>query len=86
MNDEIELGDKVKCKITGFVGIAVAKTEFLNGCIQYGVAAKVSKDNKIPKEIGIDSQSLELVKQKRKKVKKNDSGGKMRKGMKLRGF
>ena len=42
---EIELGDKVKCKHTGFVGIAVAKTEFINGCIQYEVMPRVKKNN-----------------------------------------
>ena len=28
---EIKLGDKVRCKITGFTRTAVAKTEFING-------------------------------------------------------
>ena len=27
---EVELGDQVKDKVTGFVGIAVARTEFLS--------------------------------------------------------
>lgn len=86
MSDEIELGDKVKDKITGYVGIAVARTEFLNGCVQYSVAGKVGKDNKMQDEIGIDSQSLEVMKSRKKKVEKSDSGGAMRKGVKLRGY
>lgn len=30
--DKIELGDKVKCSITGFNGIAFARTQWLHGC------------------------------------------------------
>ena len=32
---KIKLGDKVRCKITGFIGIAVVRSEFLNVCIQW---------------------------------------------------
>ena len=82
---EIKLGDKVKCKITGFTGVAVAKTEFLNGCIQFMVAPKGDKKNKMPEEIGIDEQSLEIIKVK-KKVVKRDNGGPMTRGLCRRGF
>jgi len=85
MEQEIELGDKVKDKVTGFTGIAVAKTEFLNGCVQYSVAAKVGKDNKMPEEIGIDEQSLKVI-TKNKKPKKEDVGGATKPGIKMRGF
>ena len=84
---EIKLGDQVKCKITGFTGTATARTEFLNGCIQINVAPKMKKgDVKIPDEIGIDEQSLEVVNKKKKKVKKSDDGGANRLGVKFRGF
>ena len=72
---EIKLGDKVRDKITGFMGIAVAKTEFLNGCIQFNVLPKGDKINKMPDEISIDEQSLEIVKVKRKKKIKKEMGG-----------
>lgn len=35
------LGVKVKDKITGFVGYTVSKTEYLYGCVQYGVEGPV---------------------------------------------
>jgi len=82
---EIKLGDKVRDKITGFMGIAVAKTEFLNGCIQFNVLPKGDKINKMPDEISIDEQSLEIIRVK-KKVKKKENGGPMRKGFSYRGF
>jgi hypothetical protein len=71
----IELGDKVKCKHTGFTGIAVSRTEFINGCVQYGVVPKVTKENKYPDEMGIDEDSLEKVGVKKKTVKKKATGG-----------
>ena len=48
---KIELGDKVKCEHSGFTGVAVAETRFINGCVQYSVLPKVDKDNKIQEEI-----------------------------------
>ena len=70
----IELGDKVKDIYTGFVGVAVAKIEFINGCVQFTVAPKVDKDNKQSEPIDIDEESLTVVKsQVRKKPK--ETGG-----------
>lgn len=86
--EKIELGNKVRCKITGYTGIATAKTEFLNGCVQYEVTAKIGKDNKLLMEgnPGIDEQSLEVIKSKKKKIKKDDNGGPMRRGIMMRGY
>lgn len=85
---EIKLGDKVKDKITGFTGIAVAKTEFLNGCIQWNVLPKGDKNNKMPEDMSIDQQTLEIIKPKKKKkeIKKRNNGGPTRKGFIQRGF
>ncbi len=80
--NEIKLGDKVKCKITGFVGIAIAKTEFINKCVQYGIVSKIKKDGKYPDEIGIDQESLEVITPKKKIIKAEQSGGATRKGIK----
>ena len=63
-NQEVEIGDKVRDKITGFVGIAVSKMEFFNRCIQFGVVPRVGKDNKEPDEMFIDKNSLEIIKKK----------------------
>lgn len=84
--NEIKLGDKVRDKITGFTGIVVAKTEYINGCIQYNVAPKVGKDNKILEDISIDEQCLEVIKTKKKKVKKARTGGATRPATKMRGY
>jgi len=83
---KIKLGDKVRCKLTGFTGIATAKTEFINGCIQWNVLPRGDKNNKMPEDMSIDEQSLEVIKTKKKKVKKDDNGGPMHNGLHLRGF
>ena len=91
---EIQLGDKVRCKISGFTGTATARMEFLNGCIQYEVAPRIGKENKIPDTVFIDEQSLEVVlAKKKKKIKKEktvdpegDYGGPNHPGIKLRGY
>lgn len=65
MSEEIKLGDEVEDLITGFKGIAVARTKFMNGCIQYTVACRMKKgDIEPPKELGyaIDEQSLKIIK------------------------
>jgi len=58
----IELGEKVKCKVSGFVGIATSRVEYINGCIQYGVTPRVKKgENKKPDAEYIDEGKLVVV-------------------------
>jgi len=86
MLKEIELGDKVKDINTGFVGIVTARTEFLNGCVQFNVIPRV-KENKMPEEMSIDRECLVVIKKKLKPKEKPDSnGGPMRKAVKQRGY
>lgn len=85
----IELGDKVRCKHTGFTGIAVAKIEYINGCTQYAVLPKVKAGEKYPEDVGIDDTSLEVVTKKKKTSvtkKKKPIGGATKKVSRMRGF
>lgn len=83
--DKMKLGDKVRCIYSGFTGIAVAKTEFINGCVQWNILPK-GKSDKMAEELSLDEKSLEVIKPKKKKIKKDDNGGPMRRGIKMRGF
>ena len=93
---EIELGDTVKDIYTGFEGVAVARTEFINGCIQFNVAPKWNKkDNPLMEEAGVDENSLKVIKKKPvkrvKKVKpkepeKEPPGGRTRIAKRMRGY
>ncbi len=58
----INLGDKVKDVITGFEGMAVAKIEYINGCIRYEVKPDKLKDSKTVESEWIDIQQLKVVK------------------------
>ena len=42
----IKLGDKVKDRVSGFVGIATARAEWLNRCIRINITAQTLKDGK----------------------------------------
>ena len=82
----IKLGDKVRDIHSGFEGIAVAKTTFINGCVQYAIQPKCGKDNKILEDVGIDEQSLVVVGAKKKPVKKTSTGGRNSSSTKQRGY
>ena len=85
---KIQLGDKVKCKYTGFMGIAVARIQFINGCTQYTVAPKYEKGNKLFEDYNIDEESLIVISTKKvKKIKsKKPPGGAMRKASQRRNY
>lgn len=57
----LELGVKVRDKVTGFEGIATSRLEHLNGCTQYGVSGKVDKDGKMIDAYYIDHAQLEKI-------------------------
>ena len=80
----IKLGSKVRCKWTGFEGIAVGKTTFINGCVQYLVAPRC-KENKMEDEVGIDVDSLEVIKNPSQTEKPTPTGGPSKK-IKMRGY
>lgn len=58
---EIKLGNAVRDTVTGFIGIATARVEYINGCVQYAVTPKVSADGKLPDSVYFDFQRLLVV-------------------------
>lgn len=58
---KIELGSKVKDKISGFEGIATGRNVYLNGCIHILVSPKTDKDGKLPDGHWIDEPQLDIV-------------------------
>jgi hypothetical protein len=57
---EIKLGQKVRDIVTGLEGIATAKCEYLNGCVQFGITP-LSTDNKYPETHYLDYKQLEVA-------------------------
>lgn len=61
----IKLGDKVKDVVTGYTGIATARHEYLNGCVQITVTpmqnAAQKKDDTYPAGAKLDIEQLKKV-------------------------
>ncbi len=57
----IELGWRVKDKVSGFTGVAIARTEWLNGCIRISVGPEKLHDEKPIDDQWFDEGQLELV-------------------------
>lgn len=59
---EVELGDRVKDRITGFSGIAVARVEWLYGCERFAVQPEtLAKDGKYQDNQYFDAPQLAVV-------------------------
>ena len=93
MKDKIQLGDKVKCIYTGFTGIAVARTEYINGCIQFSVCPKWDGKSLMIEETQFDESSLKIISKKLRKKEepedeeeKEEDGGATRRAVKMRGY
>ncbi len=56
----IKLGDHVKDKLTEFEGTAVARAEYLYGCVWIGVVPKRLHEGKTIEDVWFDEERLEL--------------------------
>ncbi|MBL4700645.1 MAG: hypothetical protein JKX85_05230 [Phycisphaeraceae bacterium] len=57
-----ELGDKVKCKITGFTGIITTVASHLAGCDRIWVSPPIDKDGKSVDGCWLDIDMVEIIK------------------------
>lgn len=55
---EVELGTKVKDKLTGFKGVATARCEYLSGCVRYEITPAQLKDGIPQEEYWLDEQRV----------------------------
>ena len=74
----VELGQEVKDVVTGFRGIATAKVEYLNGCLQFCVRPKVDmpkkgEAQKYPEGKYIDVEQLKTVGKSKIKLQSHTS-------------
>lgn len=62
MNEQIELGDEVKDAVTGFQGVVVGITTWLNGCRRMVVQPRTLEEKgRMPSSESIDETQLEVV-------------------------
>jgi hypothetical protein len=71
----IKLGDKVKDTITGFTGIAVARTEWISGCARIVIQPSVGKEGKLEESQSFDEPLVEVIKPKKIKSQDHFTGG-----------
>lgn len=71
----INLGDEVKDSVSGFTGIAIGRSEFLNGCARVGVQPKVQKDGTLKDAVWFDEPQLTVLKKNKVKVGPRNTGG-----------
>lgn len=57
----LKLGDKARDKISGFSGIVVAITEWLNGCLRITIQPQELKDGKPIDNHTFDAEQVEVV-------------------------
>jgi hypothetical protein len=74
---EVNLGDKVRDRVTGLEGIVVAKTEWLNGCVRVVVQTRLDKDGKVPDGYNVDVEQLEVLEKDVMQRKEAPTGGPM---------
>ena len=76
MKTGIKLGDKIRCKVTGLEGIATAKVEYLNGCVQYALTPRVEAGkNSYPDSVYLDYKQLEVIESASVVTDTEDTGG-----------
>lgn len=72
----IQLGDKAKDQVTGFEGICVARTEWLNGCIRVTLQSdKLDKDGRPQEGQTFDEPQLTVTKARKVSCGPRDTGG-----------
>lgn len=57
----MKVGDVVRDKITGFTGVVTSRTEWLNGCVRFGVQSKELHEGKVVDAQHFDEVQLEEV-------------------------
>jgi len=60
--EELKLGDDVKDRISGFSGVVVAITDWLNGCRRITIAPKELDSGKLLGSETFDAEQVELIK------------------------
>ncbi|MBK8916400.1 MAG: hypothetical protein IPM64_17685 [Phycisphaerales bacterium] len=77
MDYNIPLGSKVRDIVTGFEGVATARVQYLNGCVQFCILP-ASIDGKMPEGAYVDYQRLEVINRTQAQASVSDAGGPMR--------
>ena len=71
----INLGDEAKDVVTGFAGVVVSRTEYLNGCTRVCLQPPIGRDGTLPKYEAFDEPQLKVVKAQKVPRGPTNTGG-----------
>lgn len=74
---EISLGKKLKDRVSGMEGIATARIEYLNGCVQWAIHPEWTKDFQKNESFWIDEKQIEVLGEGLADIKQEATGGSM---------
>jgi len=57
----ISMGDRVRDIVTGFTGVVIGRTSYINGCEQVLVQPRIDDNGKCPEGLWIDVDRVEVV-------------------------
>ena len=69
----IKLGSKVRDTLTGYAGVAVARTEYQYGCARVAIEAATLTEGKPVDPQWFDEQRVEVVEEEAPKVSRDSS-------------
>ena len=69
----VKLGSRVKDTVSGFTGIATGRAEYLYGCVRILIESESLHDGRPVEGEWFDEQRVEVVKEKRAEVNKDNS-------------
>ena len=58
---EIKLGCTARDTITGYVGVVIATTKWLNGCVRITIQTRELKDGRPIESVTFDAEQIEVV-------------------------
>jgi heat shock protein HspQ len=71
-----KLGDKLKCKLTGYTGVATSMTESISGTRRFGISPQKIQEGKPIDGYSFNEELVELVKEEiHKPEKRSRTGG-----------
>jgi hypothetical protein len=57
----MKLGDVMRDRVSGFIGVATSRTEWLNGCVRWGLSPQKLHEGKVIDSFHFDQEQLEVV-------------------------
>jgi hypothetical protein len=73
----IPLGVKARDVVTGFVGVVVARTVWMAGCVRVTLAPSVDKDGKVQDQVTFDEDTVEVLDPEPTKLPRGAAGNEM---------